>query len=72
MGVNDRLATRLLRSTVPLERAALEVEARKLLRVEAPLAGPGAASDVVDGLIGANRTSVASTRRIGRLGQSIR
>ncbi len=50
--MTDRIASRLLRSTVPIERTALEGAARRLLRDEAPLAGAGAVTEVVDSLLG--------------------
>lgn len=52
MGVNDRIAERLIEAGVPLDGRALARAARRLLADEAPLAGPDTVSDVVDGLIG--------------------
>ncbi len=52
MGVNDRIAERLLEAGVPLDRLALERAARRLVADEAPLARPGTVTEVVDGLIG--------------------
>lgn len=52
MGVSDRLAARLLADGTPLDRTALERAARRLVRDEAPLAGPAAIAGAVDGLVG--------------------
>jgi len=52
MGVSDRIADRLIEAGVPLDRQTLGLAARRLLADEAPLAGPDAVTEVVDGLIG--------------------
>lgn len=52
MAVTDRLAQRILDTPVPLERPAVIDAARRLLRMEAPLAGEEAAVAVADALIG--------------------
>ncbi len=52
VGVIDRLAERLVSSSVPLEREALERALSRLAPVEAPLAGPSTLTGVVDALVG--------------------
>ena len=52
VGALDRVVTRLVESNVPLRRADLLAEARRIVPQEAPLAGPDLAEAVVDSLIG--------------------
>jgi len=55
MAVIDRVARRLVESSVPWERPALEEAARRLLPVEAPLARDITPGDVADTLLGLGR-----------------
>ncbi len=52
MAVTERIARRLVESDVPLERVPLLAEARRVAAEEAPLAGPEAAVDAVDAVVG--------------------
>ena len=52
MGPIERVAARLVESEVPLRRASLLAEARRIAREEAPLAGPDIAEAAVDSLLG--------------------
>lgn len=52
MGLVDRLARELVASEVPLERGRLTEAARRLARIEAPLAGRELVEAVVDSLVG--------------------
>ena len=52
MSAVDRIIGRLLDSDVPFERGALAAAATAIVPEEAPLAGPGVVSDVVDTLTG--------------------
>ena len=52
MGPIERITNRLVESTVPLRRAALLEEARRISREEAPLAEPEVAEAAVDALLG--------------------
>ncbi|MBU1226950.1 MAG: CpaF family protein [Actinobacteria bacterium] len=52
MGPVDRVTARLVASDVPLRKAALLAEARRIAAEEAPLAGPGVADAAVDSLLG--------------------
>lgn len=52
MGPVERVAARLVESRVPLHRAALLAEARRIAREEAPLAGAEVAEAAVDSLVG--------------------
>lgn len=48
----ERVVERLLTSDLPFERQILLAEAERIVADEAPLAGPGAAREAVDALIG--------------------
>ena len=52
MALIDRLVGTLIESEVPLQREALTVAARALLKEEAPLADPDIATAVTDALVG--------------------
>jgi pilus assembly protein CpaF len=52
MGPIERVAARLVESEIPLRRASLLAEARRIAQEEAPLSGPGIAEAAVDSLIG--------------------
>jgi len=52
MGPVERVAARLVESEVPLRRASLLAEARRIAQEEAPLAGPDIAEAAVDSLLG--------------------
>lgn len=52
MGVIERLGEAVLRSGVALDREAIAGELRRLVPVEAPLAGPEVIEQVADGLVG--------------------
>jgi pilus assembly protein CpaF len=52
MGVVERIARELVASEVPLERNPLAEAARRLARIEAPLAGRELVDAVVDSLVG--------------------
>jgi len=52
VGALDRVVDRLVGSDVPLRRADLLAEARRIIPREAPLSGPGLAEAAVDSLIG--------------------
>jgi len=52
MGPIERVTARLVESDVPLRKAALLAEAKRISREEAPLAGPGLAEAAVDSLLG--------------------
>jgi pilus assembly protein CpaF len=52
MALTDRLIDALVDSAVPLEREELRRAARRLVAVEAPLAGEALVEQVVDGLVG--------------------
>ncbi len=52
VGLIDRVARQVMAGPVPLRRADLEAEARRLLHSESPLSPPGATDEVLDLVMG--------------------